>query len=96
MKRPYWKYLVALYILISITNITTMLLEIGGGEEAPFGIGAEILSEALTSFLDLVPVAIIGILVEFIIRRFTNKTFFPNLVVTLIVYVVISTVIHNL
>lgn len=75
MRKPYWKYFVVLYILISVINIISISIGQGDGNEAPFDIGSEKISWLLTSLLDLIPVAAIGIIVEYILRKFTNRCY---------------------
>lgn len=94
MRKPYWKYFVALYLLIALVNVISTLMGMVDSEDAP--IGEDIIATLLTSVLDLMPAALIGLLVEYILRKFTKKTFVLNLAITVIAYGILSTILLSL
>ena len=56
----------------------------------PFGIGAEILSILLKTAIDFVIALLISVVLEVVLKKFTEKTFLPNLALSVIIYFVIS------
>ena len=85
------KYAVVLFATIFFIEIVLMVVEvIQGNNVLPFGIGAELLSILLKTAIDFVIALLISVVLEVILKKFTVKTFLPNLALTVIIYFVIS------
>ena len=85
------KYAIILFATIFFIEIVLMVVDvIQGSNGLPFGIGAEILSILLKTAIDFVIALLISVVLEVILKKFTVKTFLPNLALTIIIYFVIS------
>ena len=85
------KYAIILFATIFFIEIVLMVVDvIQGSNGLPFGIGAEILSILLKTAIDFVIALLISVVLEVVLKKFTEKTFLPNLALSVIIYFVIS------
>lgn len=85
------KYAIVLFVTIFFVEIVLMVVDvIQGSNVLPYGIGAEMLSILLKTAIDFVVALLISIVLEIVLKKFTEKTFLPNLVLTVVIYFVIS------
>ena len=92
-----WIYVLILYICIVAIDLITIAIQVSSGNRnLPFGWGGEIGASMLKCIADLIVVVIIGFGVEFILKRIINKTLIPNVIITILIYKVISLLVSSL
>ena len=85
------KYAIVLFATIFLVEIVLMVVDvIQGSNVLPYGIGAEMLSILLKTAIDFVVALLISVILEIVLKKYTEKTFLPNLVLTVVIYFVIS------
>lgn len=88
------KYAIILFATIVFIEIVLMVVDFMQGRNVlPYGIGAELLSILLTTAIDFIIALLISFVLEVVLKKFTKKTFWPNLVLTVIIYFVVSRLI---
>lgn len=92
-----WVYVLIMYVcIVAIDLISIAVSVLNGNRTLPFGWGGEIGASMAKCILDLIIVVIIGYGVEYILRKITEKTLIPNIIITIVIYKVLTLLISNI
>lgn len=86
-----WIYILIMYVCVVVVDLIKIVLAVySGTRQLPFGWGGEIGASMVKCIVDLIFVVLIGYGVEIVIRKFTEKTLIPNVIITVILYELLS------
>lgn len=82
-----WIYIFIMYVCIVVVEFIKVAIAISNGSnQLPFGWGGEIGRSMVKCIADLIFVVLIGYGVEMIVKKFTEKTLIPNIIITIVLY----------
>ena len=86
-----WVYVLIMYVCIVAIDLIKIAITVSNGSRTlSFGWGAEIGVSLLKSLLDLVFVILIGFGVDYILRKITEKTLIPNIIITIVIFEILN------
>ncbi len=92
-----WVYILTLYVGIVLVDLISIAISVANGNRVlPYGWVSEIGATMLKCILDLIIVVIIGYGVEFLLRLFIKKTLIPNVVITIVIYKVLTNLVNSI
>lgn len=82
-----WIYVLIIYVCVVVVELIKVAIAVSNGSnQLPFGWGAEIGHSMVKCIGDLIIVVLIGYGVEKIVKKFTEKTLLPNIIITIVLY----------
>jgi len=92
-----WQYFVILYISIVIVDITRTTIDAYcGNHYMPFGWFPELGISMGKCLIDMIFAFLVGLGVEVIIRKITEKTLIPNIITTVVIYNILALYVKSL
>ncbi len=86
-----WIYVLIMYVCVVVIDLIKITIAVCNGIcQLPLGWGGEIGATMVKCIVDLIFVVLIGYGVEMVIKKFIEKTLLPNIIITVLLYELLS------
>lgn len=86
-----WQYILILYICAVVIDVVKLIVSFSSnGYVMPYGWIMEIAVILIKCLIDMIFLSLIGYGVEFLLKKVTDKTLVPNVIITVLIYEIIN------